>query len=112
MRFYNDDIMLEDDMDDGRASTVINLEQSIAFSVSANWTGDVTGSLALEASNDQVRWSRIPSSVVALTSGLAPGGYTNWTWNHSAPAFRFARLTVSAVSGGGQISARVNSKGF
>lgn len=89
-------------------SPAIQLDQDFGYSVQAVWTGSPTGTLQLEASNDQVTWIPVYNSPVEIA---AEDGKIMWNaWGTTA--YAWARLHYLSTSGTGSLSARTFIRGF
>jgi hypothetical protein len=118
------DVTLDNSELEDKFSLPIWLGNIILYSISCRWTGDATGNIRLEISNDYgsnasghpitnesvVNWVELPDSQIAL--GGANG---EQTWIVNSVSYPWARLFVENDDGGSGVSdieARCELKGF
>lgn len=134
MRSFNKQISTGVALNVNSNSPYVQLKNIYTYSVAANYTGSVTGSIKLQASNDPetndtqvnvpytagqtptnppskapVNWADITGSTFALTPGI-----TETMWNVNAVGYNYVRVVFTDGSGGANTSTMnivVNGKG-
>lgn len=81
----------------GNPSGGIVLDKVVGYAIQAVWTGSTSpnGSLTLQASNDNVNWSTLSGTSVAVS-----GSAGNTLWKESAPYYKYVRVAYTRTSGG------------
>lgn len=71
----------------------------------ATWTGTPVGTLAIQASNDNIHFNTVTGSSVAVS------GAGSAMWNIQVFGFRYIQLVYVAGSSTGTLNAIINAKG-
>lgn len=110
MKFQNFNLnFTSNDFSASRNSESQDLSQDAGFSLQVILSGAaLTGSLKLQASNDNSTWTDVPSSSQAV-SGISSAAYL---WNMDAQYYQFVRAVWSYTSGTGSVvSSKMTTKG-
>ena len=118
-------ILTNADMSSDIESIGLDINQSFSWSIQAVWTGEPTGSFAIQISNDIVpvaasgaypigsnpganviNWTTYSNSILDV---VADDG--NWTWVAQLPPYRWIRLIYLADEGSGTVNATAFLKG-
>jgi hypothetical protein len=113
------------DMTTTQHSIGVEINQEYTWSIQAVWTGAPVGVLTIEVSNDNVplapvtgnpvgpnpaalvtNWSTYTGSAVPVT-----GTSGNWTYIAQLSPYKWVRLTYTAASGTGSLTANLFGKG-
>ncbi len=128
MRYGSAQILSNGSMSGNIKSFGVDVQQEWVFSIQALWSGITgaqsggVGTLGLEISNDNVNvglqgtdpavnvknWTTFSST---LSSTSASAGSSSFLWNISDPGFRWVRLSYTASSATGILSANYFGKG-
>lgn len=92
------------------------LNQVFGFAIQAVITGSVTGTAKLQVSCDPITRSNVtyqPTNWTDYTgSDQSIAGAGTAVWNVADVEFTWVRLVYTSVSGTGNISANINTRGF
>lgn len=112
VHLLNDPIVVNGDMSGNINSSPTNLNECVSYSIQAVMTGSPTGTIELQASNDNVKssaeapvnWTTITESEADIT---AAGTYMV---NVELPSYSWVRLVYTRTGGNGSMNARINAK--
>jgi hypothetical protein len=85
-------------------STGVNLDSVSRVAIQAAWSGtSPVGAINVLGSNDDSTYSSIATNSVSTNTG-------DWLVNIENPAFRFVKVTYTATSGTGSLTATISGK--
>lgn len=90
-----------------RTSEGTNLETTVSCAVQVVWSGGASpvGTIALEASNDDVTYTQIDESVLPVS-----GNSGSHMINIEKPAYSLVRVVYTRTSGAGNLTVIINGK--
>ena len=88
-------------------SSSLNVQEVISFCVQAIWSSgsSLSGSIYLEASNDDINHTQIPQTILAIS-----GASGSHMINIEKHAYGFVRLAVNLSAGSAVMDSRINAK--
>ena len=105
MRVTPDTILNAADMTSNQSATQ-QLDQIFGYSVQAVYTGSPTGTLKLQASNDNTSYVDIADSSNSIT------GAGETMWNVTSANYAYVKVVYTASSGSGSLTVKFFGRGF
>jgi hypothetical protein len=106
IHLYYNDLAIDANMSGNIISSSQNLNGTISFAIQFIWTGTTpVGVSSLWVSNDDVNYSEIPASVLAVT-----GNTGNHIINVEKPGYSYVRAQYESTSGTGTMDININGK--
>jgi hypothetical protein len=101
---FKEVILAPSSMAANQTSTTVNVDTIDCYCVQAYWTGSTpVGSMAVNASNDNVNFTTIGTLTITGNSG-------NAMLNADNPAYSYVQVVYTATSGTGTITITMNGK--